>query len=65
MTHPLPIVRPGESVAWNARMEALARSERVQHILEAMYLRRPCFSCRRLGWCEHREPLVELAYLER
>lgn len=30
--------------------------------LQQAYMR-PCFICRQLGWCAHREPQVELAIL--
>ncbi len=38
------------------------RSMTVSPDLELAY-QRPCFICRQLGWCKHREPQVELALM--
>lgn len=31
-------------------------------IMRQAYMR-PCFICKRIGWCAHREPRVELAMM--
>ena len=29
--------------------------------LDDVWARRPCFICDRLGWCQHREPVADVA----
>jgi len=44
---------------------ARRRALTVDEWLYFRYLSRACWTCARLGDCPHREPNVELAYLER
>lgn len=39
------------------------RTRLMDEACRAAYAIRPCFVCERLGYCEHREPQVELALM--
>jgi len=40
-----------------------ARAENLR-TLDEIWARRPCFVCDQLGWCQHREPVADVAEAE-
>jgi 4'-phosphopantetheinyl transferase EntD len=55
------VARPLRRYALAAEALAGLRAVRVRAILALAYSRRPCWICGVVGFCRHREPVVELA----
>lgn len=53
------------AVPRHVQLASRERVTRLRQAAAAYWKRRPCFICRRYGWCQHREPQIADAEAQR